>query len=200
MMVPRVKNNLSAPGIQQIRLTQFTLKAIVIVCMTLTICFWWLSTNLQDEIDILENQSHKIMAETTQLITQAKTTNIDLSDQAIHKIPQHITFVKQVRERVGFSWTQLLTDLESALPRNISMRAVSLDEKTNTVLLNGSAQSLQDLNELLHRLEKHQAFHDVILAQHAKKKRKETKSQLAIVFSMKVSYGPHHRSSNTHKS
>ncbi len=199
-MVPRVKNNLSAPGIQQIRLTQFTLKAIIVVCITLTGCFWWMGTNFHQEIDILENQTRTIMTQTRQVITQAKTENIDLSNQAIQKIPQKITFVKQVRERVGFSWTLMLTDLESALPQSIRMRAVSLDEKTNTVRLNGSTQSLQDLNELLHRLEKHQAFHDVILTQHAKKKRQETKSQPTIVFSMKVTYNPSHFPSNSQKS
>jgi Tfp pilus assembly protein PilN len=113
-----------------------------------------------------------------------------LSDHAIQKIPQHISFVKQVRERVGFSWTQLLTDLESAVPKSLMMRTVSLDEKTNTVLLNGSAQSLQDLTRLIHQLEKHQAFHDVILTQHAKKKKQSTKNQSFVVFSMKVSYDP----------
>ena len=110
----------------------------------------------------------------------SKAKGMDLSDQAIQKIPQHISFVKHVRERVGFSWTQLLTDLESAVPRNLMMRTVSLDEKTNTVLLNGSAKSLQDLNRLIHQLEKHQAFHDVILTQHAKKKK--TRNDEAIVY------------------
>jgi Tfp pilus assembly protein PilN len=108
--------------------------------------------------------------------------------------------VKQVRERVGFSWTKLLTDLESTVPKRIMMNAVSLDDKTNTVLLNGSTQSLQDLNLLIHQLEKHQAFHDVILTQHAKKKKKGAKGQLHIVFSMKVFYEPQDRLSKTIKS
>jgi len=98
--------------------------------------------------------------------------------------------VKQVRERVGFSWTKLLTDLESSVPKRIMMNAVSLDEKTNTVLLNGSTPSLQDLNLLIHQLEKHQAFRNVILTQHAHKKKKGAKGQPRIVFSMKVFYEP----------
>ncbi len=80
------------------------------------------------------------------------------------------------------------------------MRAVSLDEKTNTVLLNGSSQSLQDLNRLIHQLEKHQAFHDVILTQHAKKKKQDTTKKSLVVFSMKVSYDPTDRLSKMIKS
>ena len=115
-----------------------------------------------------------------------------MSDQAIKKIPQQISFVKQVRERVGFSWTQLLTDLEAAVPKRLMMSTVSLDEKTNTVLLNGSTPSLQKLNQLIHQLEKHHAFYDVILTQHAKKKKNDSAQQSYIVFSMKVSYDPNH--------
>ena len=199
-MVPRVHTNLSAPGIRHLKLSQFVLKAVTVVSLALTICFWWLGTNLHKQIDGLENQTHMIMAQTKQVVDQARTAEIDLSDHAIQQLPQQITFVKQVRERVGFSWTQLLNDLESALPGSIRMNTVSLEEKTNTVLLNGSTQSLQDLNQLIHRLETHPAFQDVILTQHANKQQKETPGQPTTVFSMKVSYDPNHRQSKAKKS
>ncbi len=199
-MVPRVRIHLSAPGIRHLTLSQFVLKAIVVMCLTLTICFWWIGTNLHKEIDTFENQTHTIMTNNREVVIQAKTTGIDLSDLAIQKIPEHISFVKQVRERVGFSWTQLLTDLESAVPGGLMMSTVSLDEKTDTVLLNGSTQSLKDLNQLIHLLEKHRSFHDVILTQHAKKTKKDSDHHSYIVFSMKVSYDPNHHNVNAIKS
>ena len=200
MMVPRVHIRLSAPGIKHLNLTQFGLKAIIVASLALTFSFWWVGTTMNETINTIESQTQRIITQTRQVIDQAKTTGIDLSEQAIRKIPQQVSFVKQVRERVGFSWTKLLTDLESSVPKRIMMHAVSLDDKTNTVLLNGSTQSLQDLNLLIHQLEKHQAFHDVILTQHAKKKKKGAKGQLRIVFSMKVSYEPQDRLSKTIKS
>ena len=200
MMVPRVHIRLSAPGIKHLNLTQFGLKAIIVASLALTFSFWWVGTTVNEKINTIESQTQRIITQTRQVIDQAKTTGIDLSEQAIQKIPQRASFVKQVRERVGFSWTKLLTDLESTVPKRIMMNAVSLDDKTNTVLLNGSTQSLQDLNLLIHQLEKHQAFHDVILTQHAKKKKKGAKGQLRIVFSMKVFYEPQDRLSKTIKS
>lgn len=200
MMVPRVHIRLSAPGIKHLNLIQFGLKAIIVASLALTFSFWWVGTTTNETINTIESQTQRIITQTRQVIDQAKTTGIDLSEQAIRKIPQQVSFVKQVRERVGFSWTKLLTDLESSVPKRIMMHAVSLDDKTNTVLLNGSTQSLQDLNLLIHQLEKHQAFHDVILTQHAKKKKKGAKGQLRIVFSMKVSYEPQDRLSKTIKS
>jgi len=200
MMVPRVHITLSAPGIKHLTLTQFSLKAVTAVGIALSVSFWWVGTNLHKKIDALENQTYKIVSQTSQVVAKAKAKGMDLSDQAIQKIPLHISFVKQVRERVGFSWTQLLTDLESAVPESLMMSTVSLDEKTNTVLLNGSTQSLQDLTRLIHQLEKHQAFHDVILTQHAKKKKQNMAKQSFVVFSMKVSYDPTYRLSKMIKS
>ncbi len=200
MMVPRVRIDLSAPGIDHLRLTQFGLKLIVAGGLALTVSFWWIGTSLHDKIDALTDQTETIITQTRQVVAQAKAKGMDLSDQAILNIPQHISFVKHVRERVGFSWTQLLTDLETAIPGRVMMSTVSLDEKTNTVLLNGSSQSLQDLNRLIHQLEKHPAFHDVILTQHAKKKKKTSTRQSFIIFTMKVSYDPTHEYSKTIKS
>jgi len=200
MMVPRVHIKLSAPGINHLTLTQFGLKLIIAGSLALTFSFWWLGTTLHEKIGAIENQTQTIISQTRQIIDQAKTAGIDLSNQGIQKIPKHISFIKKVRERVGFSWTQLLTDLESAVPGRLRMSTVSLDEKTNTVLLNGSTPSLQNLNQLIHQLEKHKAFHDVILTQHAKKKKKDTTRQSYIVFSMKVSYDPNHQHSKPIKS
>jgi len=199
-MIPRVHINLSAPGLNHLRLAQLGLKLLTVGGLAVTIYFWWASTTLHKKIDAVADQTYTITTHTKQVVDQGKTTGIDLSDHAIQKIPQHISFVKQVRERVGFSWTQLLTDLESAVPKSLMMSTVSLDEKTNTVLLNGSAESLQDLTRLIHQLEKHQAFHDVILTQHAKKKRPGTTNQSFIVFSMKVSYDPTYPLSEMSKS
>ena len=198
-MVPRIQNNLSAPGIQHLRWTQIVLMTTTMVCLAFSIGFWWIGQDLHQQIDILEHKAHLIANETRQAITDAKSANIDLSEKAINNIPPKIAFVKQLRKRVGFSWTQLLSDLESALPQGIRMHAVSLDEKTNTVQLNGGTSSLQALTKLLHRLETHEAFHDVILSQHAKKKRKNSTKQSGIIFSMKVSYIPKTNTPKTHE-
>ena len=191
-MIPRVHPNLSAPGIRHLAMTQFWLKVIVAVGIALALSFWWLGSTLHEQIDALEYQTHEVHSQTAQMKSAAQSTGIDLSNQAIQNIPGQISFVKQVRGRVGFSWTQLLSDLETTVPTNLIMSAVSLDEKTNVVLLNGSTPSLQDLNQLIHQLEQHHAFNDVILTQHANKKRKQTKGQPPITFSMKVSYDPNH--------
>ena len=191
-MIPRVHMNLSTPGVNILRLTQFGLNLLTVGALALTASFWWLGSTFHQEIDSLENQVFTIKTANDQLISQAKTAGLDLSDQAIRSIPPQVTFVKQVRERVGFSWTQLLTDLETAIPTDITMNSVSLDEKTDTILLQGSATSLPDLNRLIHQLDKHTAFQNVMLSQHANKTTKEEQGGSHIVFSLTVSYTSKH--------
>lgn len=189
-MVPRVHLNLAAPGTHNLRWIQSGLQLLTVGTLILTASFWWQGSTLNQQINALENQVSTVQSANEQLVAQAKTAGLDLSRQAIQDIPPQVTFVKLVRERVGFSWTQLLTDLETAIPPAVTMNSVSLDEKTNTILLLGSATSLPDLNRLIHQLDKHPAFQNVMLSQHANKKNTDGREGSHIVFSLKVSYAP----------
>jgi hypothetical protein len=190
--------NLAAPGANYLRLTQFGLHLLTVGTLTLTASFWWLGSTWNQQIDVIEDQVSTVQTANEQLVAQANTTGLDLSHQAIRGIPPQVTFVKQVRERVGFSWTQLLTDLETAIPPDVTMNSVSLDEKNDTILLQGSATSLPDLNRLIHQLDKHTAFQNVMLSQHANKNDKDGQEGSHIVFSLKVSYVPKHLTPNQH--
>jgi hypothetical protein len=203
-MIPRVHMNLSAPGTQYLQLTQFGLNLLTVGALALTGSFWWYGSALNQQIDVIEEQVATVQAANEQLIAQAQMTGLDLSHQAIHGIPPQVAFVKQVRERVGFSWTQLLNDLETAIPPDITMNSVSLDEKHHTILLQGSATSLPDLNRLIHQLDKHPAFQKVMLSQHASKHKKDERGESHIAFSLTVSYAsthlsPHHNRGATHQ-
>ncbi len=191
-MIPHMHLNLSAPGTNYLHLAQFGLILLTVGTLTLTGTFWWLGTSLHQQIDIIENQASTVKIANEQLAAQAKTAGLNLSNQAIRNIPPQVTFVKQIRERVGFSWTQLLSDLETAIPPHITMTSVSLDEKTDTILLQGSAATLPDLNRLIHQLDKHAAFQNVMLSQHANKNQKEEQGNSLIVFSLKASYASNH--------
>lgn len=199
-MIPRVHMNLAAPGTQYLRLTQFGLSLLATGALTLTASFWWYGSALNQEIDVIEEQVSSILAGNAQLIAKAKMTGVDLSHQAIQGIPPQVAFVKQVRERVGFSWTQLLNDLETAIPPRITMKSVSLDEKHDTILLQGSAASLPDLNRLIHRLDKHEAFQNVMLSKHANAKVHEARGESQIVFSLTVSYSSTRMTTPPHQS
>jgi len=189
-MVPRVQIQLSAPGINYLLLTQWGLLLLTVGAFTVTGIFWWTGSTLNRQIDTIDEQVASLTDANEQFVAQAGRDLIDLSPEAIADIPKQIAFVKQLRERVGFSWTQLLADLEAAVPKRISMDAISLEDRTQTIQLQGSAQSLEDLNRLIHQLEHHQAFEHVLLGQHATKNSKDSLKESYVVFSMKVTYRP----------
>ncbi|MGD9851349.1 MAG: PilN domain-containing protein [Nitrospirales bacterium] len=190
MMVPRIQIHLSPPGIKYLLLGQWGLLLVTVGALTVTGMFWWAGTNLHEKIDRIAEQVTTLTFANEQFVAQAGREDLDLSPSAMAGIPKQITFVKQLRERVGFSWTQLLADLEAAVPAKISMDAISLEDKTNTILMQGSAQSLEDLNRLIHQLENHKAFQQVILGQHATKTQNDLLNGSYVVFSMKATYRP----------
>lgn len=196
MMIPGVHRNLSAPGIPFLQLSQLGLTLLTAGALALTASFWWEGNSLHEQIDVLEDQAAGVETANKELVSQARVAGLDLSHQAIRSIPAKVTFVKQVRERVGFSWTQLLTDLETAVPSDITVNSVSLDEKTDTILLQGSAASLPDLNRLIHQLDQHAAFQNVLLSQHSTKTTKENQGGSHSVFTLTVTYDARHSTSH----
>jgi Tfp pilus assembly protein PilN len=189
-MVPRIRLNLSAPGINRLFLLQKGLLLLTLGALSLTGFFWWIGNDLHQQIDQLDEQVTSLSLANEHMVAQAKGEGLDLSNAAIAGIPKQVSFVKNLRERVGFSWTQLLTDLESALPPRISLNTVSMEEKTHTIQLQGAAKSLDDLNRLIHKLEDHTAFHHVLLSQHATKHSRDNHQESVVSFSMKVTYRP----------
>ncbi len=189
-MVPRVQIHLSPPGINYLLLGQWGLLLITVGALTMTGMFWWAGSNLNEKIDRIAEQVTALTLANEQFVAQAGREDLDLSSPAIAGIPKQIAFVKELRERVGFSWTRLLADLEAAVPARISMDGISLEDKTNTILMQGSAKSLEDLNRLIHQLENHQAFRNVILGQHATKQQKDAQNPSYVVFSLKATYRP----------
>ena len=121
MMVPRVHIELSAPGINHLRLTQFGLKLIIAGGIALTVSFWWIGTTLHDKIDVLTDQTETIITQTRQVVAQAKSKGLDLSDHAIQNIPQHISFVKHVRDRVVSTLSRMLWESTGCCLTSLSM-------------------------------------------------------------------------------
>ena len=115
-MVPRVQIQLSPPGINYLLLGQWGLLLITVGALTLTGMFWWAGSNLNQKIDQIAEQVAALTLANEQFVAQAGREDLDLSSSAIAGIPKQIAFVKQLRERVGFSWTRLLADLEAAVP------------------------------------------------------------------------------------
>ncbi len=182
---------LSALGLQTVRLIQTALSGICLLLVISMGWLWWESHEIETEILEQETAIAQIMDISRQFRQQAEDKGYNLSDQWVQTLPQHVAFAEELATHQQFSWTQLLNDLEMAVPPNVSMESVTLDFRNSSIALSGAALNLQDLSALVDGLEHHPAFQKIVLSNHKVQKKKDKKKKFSfIVFNLTVTYQP----------
>lgn len=117
------------------------------------------SSTIQVELDGVRQQDQDLIAE-------ARQQGIDLSEEALKRLPFEIEFANQLLEKGSFSWTKFLTELERAIPLGLTLSSVRLDQAGTMIRLTGIATSLEDITSFTVGLQDHATFKNPILAQH----------------------------------
>ena len=117
------------------------------------------SLTIQAELDRVRQQDLDLMAE-------ARREGIDLSAEALKRLPSDVELANQLLEKRTFSWTKFLTELEQTIPPRLALNSVRLDQAGTTVRLTGTAAALEDITAFTVGLQDHATFKDPILAQH----------------------------------
>lgn len=117
------------------------------------------SSTIQVELDGVRQQDQDLIAE-------ARQQDIDLSEEALKRLPFEIEFANQLLEKGSFSWTKFLTELERAIPSDLTLSSVRLDQAGTMIRLTGIATSLEDITSFTVGLQDHAIFKNPILAQH----------------------------------
>jgi Tfp pilus assembly protein PilN len=142
---------------------------LISICVLLVIGIGW---NLRQAI-LTYQESLTIQAELDRvrqqdldLIAAARHEGIDLSEEALKRLPFEVELANQLLGKRTFSWTQFLTELEQAIPSRLALSSVRLDQAGTMVRLTGTATSLEDITAFTVGLQDHATFKDPILAQH----------------------------------
>lgn len=117
------------------------------------------SLTIQAELDRVRQQDLALIAE-------ARHEGIELSEEALKRLPFEVELANQLLEKRTFSWTRFLTELEQAIPSHLALSSVRLDQAGTVVRLTGTATSLEDITTFTVGLQDHAFFKDPILAQH----------------------------------
>jgi Tfp pilus assembly protein PilN len=117
------------------------------------------SFTIQAELDRVRQQDRD-------LIAMARREGIDLSEEALKKLPFEVELANQLLDKRTFSWTKFLTDLEQAIPSRLALSSVRLEQAGTMVRLTGTATSLEDITTFTIGLQDHATFKDPTLAQH----------------------------------
>jgi Tfp pilus assembly protein PilN len=110
---------------------------------------------------------------------------------------ERLRVASRLRELQGLSWTDLLSDLEEAIPEEVSLTAVEPSASGEHIGLSGSAGSVEVLARFAGILERHDRFHDVAISQHTLKARERDRTATEpdasgpIDFRLTVRYAGH---------
>ncbi|HEU5408757.1 MAG TPA: PilN domain-containing protein [Nitrospira sp.] len=117
------------------------------------------SLTIQAELDRIRQQD-------LDLIAEARHEGIDLTEEALKRLPLEVELANQLLKKRTFSWTKFLTELEQAIPSRLVLSSVRLDQAGTMVRLTGTAMNLEDITAFTIGLRDHATFKDPVLAQH----------------------------------
>ena len=155
---------------------------------------WWDRHALNEEADRYTAAAERTDSINRQFTAQLEQERLTLSAQQMADIREEVVSINQLAEKRGFSWTQLLHDLEEALPAGTSIGKIQRDVKQTTIRIDGRATSMTALNTLMSTLQSHSAFRQPVLHHHkfADSHRAdggEEPERGGIEFSLTVQYG-----------
>ena len=168
-MLPRLHMSLSSQGFGILRAAQAALGLVIVSAIAISAWHLWETQVLEQAALPYESAIKRVSDATSTYVDQARRAGYDLSDQRLKGLEKEIAFTNQMLANRTFSWTQFLTDLEEAVPANISVASVGLSfnkDAVATITLTGSALTLRDLTTLTNDLEGHAAFQGVVLSHH----------------------------------
>lgn len=191
MSTPRLHISLASSSLVVVQLIQAALVGASLIFFSGIGWLWWETQEVEAEIREYEEGVSQVMETSRQFRQQAEAKGYNLSDQWIQALPQHVAFSNALASQQKFSWTQFLNDLETAVPARISMDSVVLDFQRSTITLSGAALTLDDLSALVNGLERHQAFQQIVLANHKILKKDDKRRKFSFfAFNLEVTYQP----------
>ena len=81
-------------------------------------------------------------------------------------LPAEVSLANELLTKRHFSWTQFLSALEAAIPRQVSLKSIRLDPGGVVVHMTGLAVTVEDVTVLMVTLQDHAVFYDPVLGQH----------------------------------
>jgi Tfp pilus assembly protein PilN len=121
---------------------------------------------LTEEARAYEQARDRLMQSTQRVIKEAKVLGVSLTEARAQAVNRETEFASRLADHRSFSWTQFLNDLEHTVPGGVSITAISVNFHDGLITLSGLALSVPDVTAFTRRLEAHDAFHDVFLAEH----------------------------------
>jgi len=164
--IPLVPLSVAPSTIRVMRGVQWGLSGLLICAGLLAGWMWSQKRTVEEEATRYAVAAERTDVLNQQLAAQLERGQLTLSASQMSAIQHEVRFVNQLAEKRGFSWTQLLADLEEALPVGISVHKIHRDVKASTITIDGHATGMATLQTLMTTLQARQAFQQPVLHHH----------------------------------
>lgn len=173
---------------------QWGLSSLAIGAVLFTGWMWWDIHALGEEADRYAAVAERTESFNRQFTAQLEQERLTLSAQQMAETKEAVLFINHLAEKRRFSWTQLLHDLEEALPAGLSIGKIQRDVKTSTITIDGRATGIAALTTLMSTLQSHSAFRMPVLHHHTfadshRADGGEEREATGVEFSLTVQYG-----------
>ena len=115
------------------------------------------------ELDKVADSVKRVKEQSTQQQSKLQSGGKTMTPEQAASLPKDIAFANELLQRKTFYWSNLLSDIETVIPGNISITRIQLNSKEQRVMMSGFAVSLKDLTQFIIRLEDSSAFENVFL-------------------------------------
>lgn len=160
------RTNFASGAYSRTRLIAAGLYAGAVLGLALTgVLGWWASENRREAAAIEENVT-RVQQQASRLRDELRRVGFLPDDAAaVDSLAKQVAGLNQILEAKAVSWTELLNDLEAAVPRNVSISSIRPEARSKTLTIGGVALTLQDVTALMTALQNSGRFTDVFLQQ-----------------------------------
>ncbi|MCS6328025.1 MAG: PilN domain-containing protein [Nitrospira sp.] len=195
-VVPSVHVSLADPVIERARIVQRAMVALIASVGVVCAWWWWETERLRQVAEQLERATVRVLEGNRLFTAQLTREGLTAPPEALTAISEKVAFAKALAGKQAFSWSRLLADLEAVVPARTSIKTVALNFHDSRVSVRGEAQTLKDFNVLVESFQRHPAFREVVVSDHALQQQGELTDDGRIAFHLTVMYlGAKERSS-----
>ncbi len=187
-VLPSLHVSLTDPLITRARIVQWAMVVIILAAAMVCGWWWWESARVRQIAEQYERATERVLEGNRQFTAQLTREGLTATPEALAGISGKVAFAKQLAGEHAFSWSRLLADLEAVVPARTSIKTVALNVHDSRVSIRGEALTLKDFNILVETFQRHPAFREVVVSDHALQQQGELTHDGPIAFHLTVVY------------
>lgn len=177
--------NLVSPEIQKQRRLYHLAVGGLILNLLLGLGNVFLYRSSQADLRIAEQQLQRYQEAFQKREQSLATLTARLTPREVEGIGARVKLYNRIIQGAAFSWSQLLFELERAIPANVALVEIQPNFTEGNIILVGTTQTMEDLLLCVRRLKERDVFHHVYLLRHEAEKNSKENDRMQFTISLR---------------